>query len=374
MEDDIKVPKAHLAVRLKGKETMKKICKLTFWGFAFLFNCITYGRNLSQQVTYVDFDLSVGSTLPNYKKLLTDKSKRVSNFMVMLSDIKQLYDQHNLSKQIIYDTPLIPKIFHQIWLGGELPAQYTSLQMSWIELHPAWKFILWVNDKKNKSKGTWVNSLEELEEKLLVDEYSGHILVCHIDNFKLHNEKFFNESKNYGQQSDIARYEILYHFGGIYIDTDFECLKTFDILNHAYNFFTAMMPLENYSVLANGIIGSIAQHPILKTCINNISNQWDLMRSTTLNKFEKILHTTGPILFQNAFYSYQIRTNDPKLIAFPPSYFFPLTMSLLKQVDYKITKEELKHWIKPETFAIHYWNSSWAHHQGWIKHAIKSTS
>ncbi len=350
---------------------MKKIARLAFLSITFFYNEITQSSNLSDTIIYVDFDSSLGATQNNYQKLLEDKNKKVSNFMTMLSNIKQLYQQHNLTKQHINESPLIPKIFHQIWLGGELPKQYTSLQISWIQFHPTWKFILWVNDQINESKGIWVDSLTELEEKLMVDAYSGKILVCHIDNFKLYNEHFFNESNNYGQKSDIARYEILNHFGGVYIDTDFECLKSFDILNHAYNFFTAMMPMENYSVLANGIIGSIAKHPILQTCINNIALNWHLMASAKLNKFEKILYTTGPILFQNAFYSYYLKYNDPMLIAFPPSYFFPLTMSLLKQMNYKITQEDLIYWIKPETFAIHYWNSSWAHNQGWIKHMAK---
>ncbi len=33
----------------------------------------------------------------------------------------------------------------------------------------------------------------------------------------------YDQADNYGFKSDIARYEILYRFGGVYVDTDYEC-------------------------------------------------------------------------------------------------------------------------------------------------------
>lgn len=47
-------------------------------------------------------------------------------------------------------------------------------------------------------------------------------------NFKLKNVEALKCAKNYGEKSDILRYEILCQFGGIYVDCDFECLKSFD--------------------------------------------------------------------------------------------------------------------------------------------------
>ena len=39
---------------------------------------------------------------------------------------------------------------------------------------------------------------------------------------------FALEQKILGEKSDIFRYEILYRFGGVYVDTDFECIKPFE--------------------------------------------------------------------------------------------------------------------------------------------------
>lgn len=33
------------------------------------------------------------------------------------------------------------------------------------------------------------------------------------------------------EQSDIFRLDILLHFGGLYVDTDFECVAPFDLLH-----------------------------------------------------------------------------------------------------------------------------------------------
>jgi mannosyltransferase OCH1-like enzyme len=41
----------------------------------------------------------------------------------------------------------------------------------------------------------------------------------------LKNQKAYSLAKNWGMKSDILRYEILQKFGGVYIDTDYECLQ-----------------------------------------------------------------------------------------------------------------------------------------------------
>ena len=39
------------------------------------------------------------------------------------------------------------------------------------------------------------------------------------------NKKAFLSAHNYGMKSDILRYEILHTYGGVYIDTDYECVR-----------------------------------------------------------------------------------------------------------------------------------------------------
>jgi hypothetical protein len=43
-------------------------------------------------------------------------------------------------------------------------------------------------------------------------------------------QRAFREAGNYGEKSDILRYEILEQLGGVYVDIDMECVKPFDNL------------------------------------------------------------------------------------------------------------------------------------------------
>ena len=37
----------------------------------------------------------------------------------------------------------IPKIIHQIWLGGKFPDKYQDLTDTWLEKNPDWTWRLW---------------------------------------------------------------------------------------------------------------------------------------------------------------------------------------------------------------------------------------
>ena len=65
-------------------------------------------------------------------------------------------------------------------------------------------------------------------------------------------------------KSDIARYEIIYRYGGVYIDTDFECLRPLDFLHYIYDFYTGIQPLDSaYLQLGIGILAAAPAHPYL---------------------------------------------------------------------------------------------------------------
>ena len=86
-------------------------------------------------------------------------------------------------------------------------------QQSWIKYHPGWQYILWTD--------------EEIEKLNLV------------------NKPLYRACKSYGAKSDIARYEILYRYGGLYVDCDFECLQPFDIFHHSCEFYASCDNAEN---------------------------------------------------------------------------------------------------------------------------------
>ena len=69
------------------------------------------------------------------------------------------------------------------------------------------------------------------------------------------NNFAFSQASNWGMKSDIFRYEILMKYGGVYIDTDYECLinigrrKNIKYLSSHIEFFFYHFVMDNKSIL-----------------------------------------------------------------------------------------------------------------------------
>lgn len=91
----------------------------------------------------------------------------------------------------------IPKKIHYCWFGGNpLPESAIKCIKSWKKFFPEYQIIEW-----------------------------------NEDNYDVHKIPYIREAyeaKKYAFVSDYARFDILYHEGGVYFDTDVEVIKTFD--------------------------------------------------------------------------------------------------------------------------------------------------
>src|SRR3954469_5636980 len=99
---------------------------------------------------------------------------------------------------------LIPRVFHQIWLGPKpLPPQFKEWADRWLSLNPGWRMEWWT------------------------DSHLPDLL----------NAKEFQAADKMAAKSDILRYEIIYKYGGIYIDSDFEPLQPLEPILDSVNAF-----------------------------------------------------------------------------------------------------------------------------------------
>ncbi len=229
--------------------------------------------------------------------------------------VKELYDTY--VNNVEYDQQSrIPKIIHQIWIGSPLPKKYYRWQKSWQEHHPDWEYKLWT-DKD-------------------------------IDEFGLTNKHWYDKTPNYAQKADIARYENLYRMGGVYVDTDFECLQPLDVFHHTCDFYTGIAQWHQFK-LFNGLIGSASGNPILKECIETMNLDIKHHPDPRIN----VTYTTGPWYLTRCFL--QQADNSGKCVAFPSNYFYswPWTRK------HENKPQQIAGWIKPESFAIHHWAESW---------------
>lgn len=229
---------------------------------------------------------------------------------------EKFYTSHVVDHYEYSDEPRIPKIIHQIWLGSPLPERCKKLQKSWLHHHPDWKYILWTEKE--------------------------------IQQFGLTNQELYKAATNYGEMSDIARYEILYRMGGLYIDTDFECLHSFNVLHHCCDFY-AGLNCGPYFEVFNGLMACCPGHPIVKLCIEKLGTPQKL-KERKMGAIE-IINRTGPGFLTKCIQEYLPHCSD-KTVLFPTGYFYPWP-------HFERFKKNMKSRIQPESFAVHYWAVSW---------------
>ncbi|HML19369.1 MAG TPA: glycosyltransferase [Candidatus Dependentiae bacterium] len=235
-----------------------------------------------------------------------------------LQRIKTIYEKYTINDIQYAETPRIPKIIHHIWLGSALPEKYKAWQKTWLNHHPDWEYRLWTQKE--------------------------------IDEFGLKNRTQFDEARTYGEKSDIARYEILYRLGGVYTDTDFECLQPMDVFHHCCDFYAGLEGTT--AVIGNSMIGSAPGHPILKRCI-------DTLRSAQEGEdgWQYVVERTGPGHLTKCVKEEIMTPELPesRIIIFPACYFFPWYPV---RPEPRPVENVIKS-LRPETFALHLWESSW---------------
>jgi mannosyltransferase OCH1-like enzyme len=123
------------------------------------------------------------------------------------------------------DPNLIPAIIHQSYKHDDisaLPVAWQYAHESCKNMHPKYQIILWTDER--------------------VREFISTNYPHHLRNF---------DSYPYDiQRVDAARYFILYHYGGIYLDLDIECRKPLDaIRRHFGAVFPATKPFGVRSLL-----------------------------------------------------------------------------------------------------------------------------
>lgn len=219
----------------------------------------------------------------------------------------------------------IPKIIHFIWIGGELPCYLNFCINSWKKLHPEWQIILW----------------DDLR----------------VGGFKLQNQFIYDAVVNVGSKVDILRLEILKQMGGVYVDTDFFCLKPIDILTDM-EYFNSSESIGN-TLINNGIIGCIPNHYIINDMLNELSS------GMISNKnIDNVLELAGPLFITNFFIRKYMDNKSyfsENVLILPPSYFCSFPFKLRSRFwDNEIFLCDLiEEYTLAESFAVHLWNNSW---------------
>lgn len=134
---------------------------------------------------------------------------------------------------------LIPKIFHFIWIGPHR-FPYKSNIDTYKQLHPDWEFKLWTDDNIPT----------------------------------LVNQKIYDQIPVYATKADLLRLELLYKYGGVYVDVDSKCLKNIEPLISKLTLFAATSNARNKR-MTNNTLGVTPKHQAYLQCINGVLKRWE---------------------------------------------------------------------------------------------------
>jgi mannosyltransferase OCH1-like enzyme len=204
----------------------------------------------------------------------------------------------------------IPRIFHRIWLGGPMPDEVKRWGATWLEHNPGWTMKTWGD----------------------------------ADLRDLVNQSYFDDARNYSEQSDFARYEILLRHGGIYLDTDFECYRNIEPLLAGLDAFLAC---EDDVLVCGAIVGATPNNPLIRELIERLPASYDAFPGMEPREQSE---RCGPRFVTRVYQELQAGAARPdRLHVYPPEYFFP----------HLWWERERSGEHSPEAYARHYWEASW---------------
>ena len=203
---------------------------------------------------------------------------------------------------------MIPRTIHYCWFGPEpLPKRVKKCIRSWEKLCPDYQIVRW-NEQ----------------------------------NFDIHYNQFTKDAYEAGKWafvSDVARLYIIYHHGGIYLDTDVELLKPLDsFLNQK-----AFMGVEYNGLIATGLGFGAEKH---MEVIKELLDEYDRVRFDASKPVDCPKLTTEYLTRFGYTKGEQIQTIRGITI-YPSAYFAPMDW-----LTGRLHKTQ-------ETVSIHYYLASW---------------
>jgi inositol phosphorylceramide mannosyltransferase catalytic subunit len=204
---------------------------------------------------------------------------------------------------------VIPRIFHRIWFGGgAMPDEFERYGRTWLDCNPGWEMVTW--DESNLPT--------------------------------LRNQSAWEGALAMAQRASIARYEILCGHGGVYVDTDFECLRAIEPLLAGATFVAGW---QDTRLLCNAWIAATPGHPALEDMITLIPSRV-AARPTAM-----ITEQTGPGLFTDVATAHACV--DPTVLLYEPHVLYP----------YHFTEPHRRGERFPEAYAVHHWAKTWGQPQ-----------
>ncbi len=196
---------------------------------------------------------------------------------------------------------LIPPTVHRVWVGEDpMPPEYEQFGATFKRHNPDWEIRLWSE-----------KDLDELEI----------------------GEGERKRARTHSELSNLMRYEVLSRFGGVYVDTDVECLQALEPLLGGIEAFAA---LEREGRVGNAALGSVPGHRAFLRAAR--------LARCTLGTGAHSVDANGPYMLS------LILEQEPEVTIFGAHLFYP----------YRWDEPERRHEAFPDAYMVHHWAKSWA--------------
>lgn len=223
---------------------------------------------------------------------------------------------------------MIPKIIHYCWFGkSPLPKLAQKCINSWKKYFPDYEIKCW--DESNFD----INMMAYTQEAY--------------------------QAKKFAFVSDVARFWILYNFGGIYFDTDVEVIKPFThiIDKGAFMGCETMCDKEHKLMVAPGLgLGAEPGHPVYKTMLEHYEKLHYFIGDVKNN--ETVVDHMTSILQLLGLKEVNIPQDIEGITIYPKEYFCPMST------------EGRVMTITNNTLSIHHYAKSWVGKKGKLKRKI----
>lgn len=207
---------------------------------------------------------------------------------------------------------LIPKVIHYCWFGkGTKPSSVIKCIDSWHQFCGDYKIIEW-----------------------------------NENNFDIHSNEFIKEAyiaEKWAFITDYIRLYVLYCYGGIYMDTDVEVVKSID----AFLIYPAFSGFEGNDRIPTGIIGSQSGNLWIKLLLDYYTNRHFIMANGQMD-----MTTNVQIITNLTKKNYNIKLNNT-VQSFKDFTMFPFDFFCTKDLQNK------KIIITKNTYTIHHFSGTW---------------
>lgn len=207
---------------------------------------------------------------------------------------------------------------HRIWMGSPMPDNFKAFGNRWAGLNPEWTVVDWTEEMIFDQK--WENQAV-LDDLYRASRQPGADMVAY-----------------YTQVADVVDYELVYRYGGWYVNTDLKPLKPLSVLEYdralpafAYEDDIHLVNMAMYAPIKSELFEIIIQN----LPIRYFGNPGGFMNATT--GVQLIMQSVGEYF--------------GGLTRFPRNVFNPIHFSEFEYGD----EPNMSRDFPDETVAVHLW-------------------